>query len=291
MQDIQENKIYKNAIQSIRLGIEDYKQGKKDSCRYISSIRNINAGVLLLFKSYLSNISPENSDEILIKKNIKITMCSKTKTLKFEGESKNTINWKETLKRYKDLNIKLDEKILSKVNTIAKHRNNIEHYYLDNPKENVKPSIYNCFIVIRYFINKVLGFKGMEHYLDKVTLKCFEEIEKEYEEEKKKCNKKIDEIKDIKEVYLEVIKEQYCENCTSPLIIPDGKKSFKCKSCDKRYSAELIIYSKKCWRCGSSIAEDYAIHPQHLHFHMDIENDLDLERAIEENMCGYCIHI
>ena len=47
------SKLTRNAIESIRLGIEDYNLANKDEGRILSSIRNIYAGLLLLFKEEL----------------------------------------------------------------------------------------------------------------------------------------------------------------------------------------------------------------------------------------------
>ena len=61
--------IYKNAIDSILMGLDDYKVALGgDERRYISSTRNLFAGILLLFKEKLSQLSPDGTDEILIKK-------------------------------------------------------------------------------------------------------------------------------------------------------------------------------------------------------------------------------
>ncbi|MGL4779353.1 MAG: hypothetical protein ACRCXN_00780 [Bacteroidales bacterium] len=57
--------ILQNAIDSIVIGIEDFDSS--DKRRIISSTRNIFAGILLLFKHKLCDLSPQDSDEVLIK--------------------------------------------------------------------------------------------------------------------------------------------------------------------------------------------------------------------------------
>ena len=44
------NKLLQNAINSIEIGIEDYKLSQQDERRIISCVRNVFAGILLLFK-------------------------------------------------------------------------------------------------------------------------------------------------------------------------------------------------------------------------------------------------
>ena len=60
--------ILNNAVQSIQIGVEDYKSS--DPRRVLSATRNITAGVLLLFKEKLRQLSPPDSDEVLIKQRI-----------------------------------------------------------------------------------------------------------------------------------------------------------------------------------------------------------------------------
>ena len=59
--------LLENAVQSIQNGLEDYATGS--SRRALSAIRNIHAGVLLLLKEKLYQISPSDSDGVLIKAN------------------------------------------------------------------------------------------------------------------------------------------------------------------------------------------------------------------------------
>ena len=58
--------ILQNAIDSIVMGLEDYQS--EDKKRMLSCVRNLYAGMLLLFKYKLVELSPEGSNEILIKK-------------------------------------------------------------------------------------------------------------------------------------------------------------------------------------------------------------------------------
>ena len=57
------NSLLENAVLSIQLGLEDY--GFKR--RVISAVRNLYAGVLLLCKEVLRQLSPPGSNDILIR--------------------------------------------------------------------------------------------------------------------------------------------------------------------------------------------------------------------------------
>jgi hypothetical protein len=62
--------ILKNAVTSIQIGIEDYHSA--DERRSLSAVRNLTAGLLLLFKEKLRRLSPAGSDEVLIKKQLRL---------------------------------------------------------------------------------------------------------------------------------------------------------------------------------------------------------------------------
>ena len=144
--------IYKNAINSIIIGIEDYKQAiEGDHKRYISSTRNIFAGILLLFKHKLSELSPEGSDEILIKQRVKPVFNHLSKDIKWVGDGAKTVDVDGIKNRFKNLKIKVDWKTLDKINS---YRNNREHYHANESPDSVKAMLSNCFVVIRDFFVK-----------------------------------------------------------------------------------------------------------------------------------------
>jgi hypothetical protein len=58
--------IFNNAITSIQLALEDFSAANE--ARLLSAVRNLHAGVLLLYKSKLSELSPPGSDDALVKK-------------------------------------------------------------------------------------------------------------------------------------------------------------------------------------------------------------------------------
>lgn len=51
------NPLLKNAVESIQIGLKDYQDIDKDPRRELSSIRNIYAGILLLYKYKLQQHS------------------------------------------------------------------------------------------------------------------------------------------------------------------------------------------------------------------------------------------
>jgi hypothetical protein len=84
--------ILKNGIASIQLGVEDYQSS--DARRAISATRNIVAGILLLFKERLRELSPSDSEEVLLKKRVQPVMDTRG-TVTFEGDGRNTVGVQE----------------------------------------------------------------------------------------------------------------------------------------------------------------------------------------------------
>ena len=84
-----EEGILKNAIDSICMGIEDYKLGIGDyefsaPRRLVSCTRNLFAGIMLLFKHKLAKLSPPGSDGLLIKQHI-IPILNSKGNIEVEG--------------------------------------------------------------------------------------------------------------------------------------------------------------------------------------------------------------
>jgi hypothetical protein len=60
--------LFENAIAAIQVGIEDFES--KDERRALSSVRNIFSGLVLLYKSKLWELSPQNGEYLLIKNDL-----------------------------------------------------------------------------------------------------------------------------------------------------------------------------------------------------------------------------
>ena len=94
-----------NAIQSICVGVEDFKTSKPE--RMLSSVRNIHAGVLLLYKEKLRMLSPIDSNEVLIKEKI-LPVRSSDGSIKFIGRGKKTVDISQIKERFKNIGVHVD---------------------------------------------------------------------------------------------------------------------------------------------------------------------------------------
>ena len=96
--------LLQNAVDSIELGVADLHGG--DQARTVSALRNLHAGVLLLVKEVLRNLSPPGSDEVLLKQQIRSVMVGGRLT--FVSAGKKTVELREMSERCESLGIKLD---------------------------------------------------------------------------------------------------------------------------------------------------------------------------------------
>ncbi|GAB7526777.1 hypothetical protein [Paraburkholderia sp. 2C] len=153
--------ILKNAIASIQIGAEDYLSG--DERRGLSAVRNLTAGILLPFKEKLRQLSPPDSDEALIKKNIR-PVRKQDNSIGFRGEAKKTVDVQDIKERFKSLNIVAD---FVRLDEVVRLRNDIEHYRTSATTESIREVLAKSFIVIRDFIATQLNEDPAELLGDK----------------------------------------------------------------------------------------------------------------------------
>ena len=142
--------LLKNAIESIQVGVEDYEIGEER--RYLSAVRNISAGILLLYKEKLRRLSPPDAEELLIKSSIEPMLDKQGKVI-FKGKGKKTVDVQTIRQRFKSLGIEYTWTNFDELNEL---RNNIEHYYTDKSPSAIREVIAKSFVLIHEFINQHL---------------------------------------------------------------------------------------------------------------------------------------
>ncbi len=131
--------IFANAVESIKMGIEDYAQDTP--ARALSAVRNFYAGVLLLGKEVLIRAAPNaDPDDIIGAKYVPVPDGQGGVDHVVEGYQ--TVDFNTLGKRFKDFNIPIDTKGLQELNGL---RNNIEHRYTDQPAQTVREAIARAF--------------------------------------------------------------------------------------------------------------------------------------------------
>lgn len=230
--------ILENAIISLQLGIEDFES--QDGRRTISAIRNLYAGILLLFKEKLLQLSPKDSEEVLIKANI-TPKVTKTGRVVFIGDGKKTVDLPQIRDRFKKLDISVD---WGKVQAISEKRNEIEHYYLTDKPDAVKEVIANTFLIIRNFIREHLGHNPRELLGDRYWNVLLRET-KTFQAEHEICLNEVRKIDWGSPVLRTAIEQCQCNKCGSGLMkplefeYPDfSDLYFQCLSC-----GQLVLFA------------------------------------------------
>jgi hypothetical protein len=231
--------ILKNAVDSIVLGIEDYNN--PDPRRLVSCTRNIFAGILLLFKHKLAELSPSGSDEVLIKKKV-LPRIDPTTGIRWQGEGPKTVDVQQIQERFDSLGISVN---WDRVHKINKYRNDVEHYFSRLSQKTVQALIADSFIVIRDLIRLHLAQDPL-NLLGSATWNILISVAEVYEREKQECVEHMKAI-DWKYSSLQSALEDYrCEKCGSGLIDvmttenDRDSSDFTCRSCGEEWSFEKL---------------------------------------------------
>ena len=231
--------ILKNAIDSIAIGLEDYQS--TDERRIVSAARNIFAGILLLFKHKLCELSPSGSDEVLIKQKV-LPEIDATGAIRWIGKEKKTVDVQNTRERFESLGISVEWKRLKRIN---KYRNDIEHYYSSLNTQSVQQLISESFLIIRDFIFKHLN-KDPQQLLGDKAWSILIKVNEVYEKEKSECIKAIESLKFFNDKIMMAFESYSCAECGSGLIIPTKNNTdaaeveYKCRSCGKIFPYEEL---------------------------------------------------
>jgi len=236
--------ILKNAITSIKCGLDDFDSNEDE--RLISSVRNLHAGILLLYKEALLSLSPPKSNEVLIKQNIiPVKIDGK---ITFVGAGKNTVNTNQIKERFKSLNITTDWKLFDKINKL---RNEIEHYYTKYSRSAISEAISDTFIIISKFIKDELkqepkSMFGSDYWDIMLSVK------KVFEEEREDCIARLKKLDWKSEILSNAIIELNCHYCGSPLLIPSSIEEciedlvLRCRNCgESELSKDFVVRSLK----------------------------------------------
>ncbi|NOI65196.1 hypothetical protein [Vibrio sp. 99-8-1] len=232
--------ILQNAIDSICIGLEDYES--KDERRIPSATRNIFAGILLLFKHRLCQLSPEDSDEVLIKQRVLPQIDSKG-AIRWIGQGKKTVDVQNIKERFKSLGIVVNWNRLEKINA---YRNNIEHYYSSQSPTSVQQLISDSFVIIRDFIAGELN-QDPKSLLGEESWQIMVEISEVYEKEKSLCISALESLSYINSSICDAFTRYQCQECGSELIEPHKRSiealhaQFNCRSCGHVEDYEQII--------------------------------------------------
>jgi len=205
------NSLLENAITSIQLGLEDY--ASTDGRRVISAARNLYAGVLLLCKEVLRQLSPANSNDILIRTKKKAVRDTDG-AIRLVGDGSKTIDRAEIEEAFKQLQLEVD---LSKLRRLAEIRNDIEHMHPRIGPALIQEGIADAMPIIRAIVvnelheepASLLGSEAWDTLLDEAKV---------FKEEQKACRASFDSFDWNSDALAEAATQLRCPHCASPLL-------------------------------------------------------------------------
>lgn len=307
--------IMKNAINSIQIGVEDFKSN--DERRSVSVVRNIAAGILLLYKEKLCQLSPIGDKELLIKQNI-VPVKSGNGEVVFEGKGLKTVDVQSIKERFKSFGVTVDWKRFDEINAL---RNNLEHYYTSESPDAVREIVAKSFLLIRDFLSEQLSLEPKSTLGDDCWAILLE-VKDVYLAEAAACKKTIDAVDWKYQSVQSALKHLRCDKCHSALIQAPHPDDFypeidlHCKSCgndfcfnsvleqlvDDSLAGEAFSSAKDggdapyetCVGCGKDTfvyAEDCCVaceYEMEYSFCERCDTPLRIEDQYNEGLCSYC---
>lgn len=227
-----------NAVESIQVGVEDYQSGTRP--RLLSAVRNIHAGILLLYKEALRRESPKDSNDVLLMaKNVPTKDTTGKVTI--IGVGKKTVDIQQIRERFEGLGISTDWSRFERVNAV---RNDVEHLYPRLDQKALGGLISDSFLVVRDFIHDELQ-DDPRVLLGEETWQAMLEVSAVYEKEKAECAKLVDQIDWGSSTLQEGFGYLTCAACGSDLLKPSknshGEVVLECKSCGEDERPESYV--------------------------------------------------
>ena len=232
--------ILDNAVQSIQIGIEDSRSD--DPRRLLSALRNVQAGILLLCKEHLRQLSPPDSEEILLK--LKTKAVRRGGEIVMIGDGRKTVDQNLIKERFNQLDVQIDWRPLDR---LTEFRNAIEHYRFTGDREDLMASVAGSAKIIRQLVSEVLGGDPLA-LLGRSCWEILLETEAVFDAELDACRKTLVPVQWYSSDVAEALDELCCPNCTSTLIAQldsanaqQDHAEFQCRSCGARPTNEELI--------------------------------------------------
>jgi len=227
-----------NAIDSLQVGVEDYETGTRP--RLLSAVRNIHAGILLLYKEALRRESPKDSNDVLIMARI-APARDKDNKLIFVGAGEKTADVEQIRGRFDALGIKTD---WVRFRRITQARNEVEHHHPRLDQKALHGLISDSLVIVRDFIREELDDDPLQLLGDK-TWKTMLAVSDVYQKEKQECDQLLAKAKWVSATLKQGVDELSCSACGSRLLRPvgdlAGEFTLQCSSCGEEEAREIYV--------------------------------------------------
>lgn len=310
--------IFQNAIASIQIGVEDYNS--TDTRRSVSAVRNIVAGVLLLYKEKLCRLSPDYDKELLIRKDIR-PVRGGSGELFFKGNGKNTVDVQVIKERFNSLKVNVE---WTRFDDVNKLRNELEHYYSVKSIDSVREIISKSFLLIRDFVTHELNEDPRALFGEECWLQLLA-VAEVYRVEEAACQDTIGNIDWKYDSVVVALQDLRCPVCFSPLVqVPDATDAYpdinlNCKSCHHAFqfvdvaaqcvtdslAGDAYVAAKNggeppygnCPECGLDtfvfVEKRCVVCEYEVEFSSCARcgSGLDINEQVFDGLCSYCSHV
>lgn len=133
--------LFENAVSSIRMGVEDFKQ--QDPDRDISAVRNFYAGILLLAKEAIIRKAPNADPSLVIGGRLRL-VSDGDGGIQMERVGHTTIDFQQIKERAASFGVELDGAALHDLNRL---RNDLEHHYTAQSSNAIRAALSKGFPV------------------------------------------------------------------------------------------------------------------------------------------------
>lgn len=223
-----------NAVQSIQIGVEDYRALSEDPRRAASAVRNLAAGVLLLLKHKLAILSPDGSDAALIRDRLlPVLLPDGTVSVRGASGGRKTVDAAQIEERLRSLGVDVD---WPRVRAIVRVRNEIEHYCTSTSVARIQELLADVFVVIRAFIVTQMQEEPVD-LLGAATWATLLEVHDVYAQEAAAVAKALAAVAWGDEGVAHVVSHLRCATCQSELLKPIDPEAdpsaleLQCSSC------------------------------------------------------------
>ncbi len=308
------NSLLNNAVSSLHLALEDYVAGKEE--RLLSAVRNLHAGIILLFKEKLRRLSAPGTNDVLMMSKVKFERDASGRVIVI-GTGKKTVEVQEIQERFNSLEIKTDWDRFKKINDL---RNDIEHRHTTASRGAIQGMISDTFLIIRDFIRTELG-KDPKELLRQDAWNTLLSMSEVYEKEREECEKALSVIGWQSNALSEAILTLRCAECGSSLLFPldtSNETDLQCRSCGEdesfdNYAPRAISshFAEENFRAMKDGGEPVAILCPHCHRDCYIVEEnycvvcgescetncsvcgssIPIEEFSDGSLCGYCDHM
>ena len=234
------DRLLDNAIESIRVGVEDYET--QEEVRSRSAVRNLHAGLLLLAKWVLVKSVPNASEDEVIATFYKPVPDGKG-GVRYVPARNQTIGLREIHGRFRRFGLPLSGKTKKRLDSLAEVRNDIEHRYTGLAAVSLRQTISEAFLVASEMFR--LGRVDPVELLGNAWGMMLD-VNEVYEEELEACRATFDDVE-----WRFAVREgsgAECPHCESELVeqedpqnVAQDRASGRCRSCGGKVEAEAVV--------------------------------------------------